>query len=79
VNFVSQEINGSGLGSLALADQSVNVTANVNALAALGLTNESSFSFSQTGAHSGLLDFGPSPSGLALGYARFIQRRDRPG
>lgn len=58
VNFYSQEINGSGLGTLGLGPQTVSLTADINALAAFGLTNINGLVFTQTGAHSGLLDFG---------------------
>jgi hypothetical protein len=58
VNFVSQAINNSGLGTLALSSQVVNFSATVNALASLGLSNTGGAAFTSTGANSGVLNFG---------------------
>ncbi len=58
VNFASQAINNSGLGSLALASQSVNVSAMVNAIAQVGLTGSGSAAFNFTGANTAVLNFG---------------------
>jgi hypothetical protein len=66
VNFVSQETNSSGLGNLALASQSVQVNATVNALAQFGLTNGGAYSLSSGGAYAATLDFGTIGSATSL-------------
>jgi len=66
VAFTSQSVGGSGLSDLALDSQTVNFTANVNALAVFNFTNQSLFSFTSTGANSATLDFGTLASASSL-------------
>jgi hypothetical protein len=63
VDLSSQAINNSGLGILDLGSQTVNVTAMVNAIARLGLTETTGLGFTSTSADSGTLDFGTVKQG----------------
>ena len=63
VNFNTEAIGGSGLGNLAIGSQTVNFSAQVNAIAQLQVLLTSGFNFTLTGANSGLLDFGSLTTG----------------
>ena len=63
VNFASQAINSSGLGTYALGSQTVDFTALVNALASLKISEVSGPAFFSTGLDSGTLNFGSVKEG----------------
>ncbi|MBC7368602.1 MAG: choice-of-anchor D domain-containing protein [Undibacterium sp.] len=63
VNFSTEAIAGSGLGNLAISSQTVNFSAQVNAIAQLQILLAGGFNFTLTGANSGLLDFGTFTTG----------------
>ena len=58
VNFNTEAVNGSGLGTLAIGSQSVGFSATVNAIANAALVHTGGFNFNSTGANSGTLNFG---------------------
>jgi hypothetical protein len=58
VNFQTEEINSSGLGTLALESQSVDFSGTVNAIAKGALWQTGGSGLTVTGANSAILDFG---------------------